>query len=66
MTVPINNSCNNWWVVTPFTYTTATPTSKGGKKPVGEVDLYAVKMKIWEELTIKEEMLIKLHEDGML
>ena len=46
--------------------TTATPTSKGGKKPVGEVDLYAVKMKIWEELTIKEEMLIKLHEDGML
>ena len=44
----------------------ATPTSKGGKKQTNRTDPYAVEMQIWEESTVKEEMLTKLHEDGLL
>ena len=44
----------------------ATPTPKGGKRQTSIADLYAVEMHIWEESTVKKEMLIKLHEDGLL
>ena len=44
----------------------ATLASKGSKNLVVEVEPYATKLKIWEESTINEEMLVKLHEDGFL
>ena len=39
---------------------------KGGKKQATRADPYAAKMRIWAESTVREEMLIKLHEDGLL
>ena len=42
------------------------PTPKGSKKQATRVDPYAAEMQICEESTVKEEMLTKLHEDGLL
>jgi len=46
--------------------TAATPASKGGKKQMNRADPYAAEMQICEESTVKEEMLTKMHEDGLL
>ena len=59
----------NFWVMAKSKKTNATAAtlaSKGSKNPVIEAELYAIEMKIWEESTLKEEMLIKLHEDGLM
>lgn len=49
-----------------ITATAATFASKGGKKQASRTDPYAEEIQILEESSMKEEMLIKLHEDGLL
>jgi len=44
----------------------ATFASKGGKKQASHIDPYAKEIQILGESSMKEEMLIKLHEDGLL
>lgn len=42
------------------------PSTKGNKKQVGRSDPYTAELHIWEESTVKEEALEKMHEDGLL